>query len=214
MSAGFKPPEAVWLAPDPYSRGTIKPWMVLLALLLVGLGYWLAVRPTDGEEPTPSDGTTISRVNESDNGIGVGTCTNHLYIDGQSLVEGTGVAVDCGATDARYIRIPPKPDTEGCNEVAEPSMTIGLGEDDEICLQRIFRAGDCFPLSTPRLEAEAPAMLAIAVPCDAPLDSTVLPGVAQLLSESPAEAGCQAGAWYIANASNSVLYCFGNLEGP
>lgn len=164
--SGFKAPEPVWLAPDPYNRAGSRRWGLRIAVvtlcILAGFGF-AKLKSSDSQGDSAESPQSAAEASTS-----IGACFNNRYSDGSELESGTGVVVGCDAPDARYSLVATGEEDPNCTEVPEPSLTLQYrSESDELlCLERIVIGAECFPISTPSLEAESHMSLEVSVPCE------------------------------------------------
>lgn len=175
---GFKPPEPVWLlpgrengrAPESDSGGVF--WLGLLLIVLVALAAAIVVPSAlSGPETNPPASNAVSgtpTAKATPAAAPLGTCFNPRYTVAGALVRGSGKRVRCDSAKATYRRVDGGPDNSLCTSSKHRfyQRIQPVAGDTDACLRRLFKAGQCSPITTLDFEESTRMATNAVVPCD------------------------------------------------
>lgn len=167
MSGGFKPPEPVWLAVAsnvPKRKWPVVELTAILLITVLGMALGVGLSPVLGERFSQGDTDATPQA------APVGTCFHLFFSVDFKAVEESGGAVPCTSDLANYRRVERDGDNTQCAAKRHGAYQIKrpiADQEEDACLLRLFKVGQCSPITTPAITDGSAIPLGLVVPCDA-----------------------------------------------
>jgi len=208
MSGGFRPPEPVWHSvvaqstrPQPTNHkkaivGVSLTVAILAALLGVFGWYTEGGSGTHPAKDVVSGTATIRTGPTSAKSDPIGSCFDFLYTVDDSVIDGSGTRLSCNDQRATYKRVNAGPENYSCQagEGAYYRVEQQLDDGQTACLVRLFKTGQCSPISTAQITNATAMAEWLVVPCHTPT-SRAYPALARVTQVVPDTSSCPGWAW-------------------